>query len=171
MCSPDIPLRYQMEKARMGRGSRWIRRYSFRGPSAVEFLTMLSWWHSMRVATSGRHAGHVRPGSGRYRRRFGARSWHLRPGHRALACTSAALPHRCQGALDLLVRRGTRSLRSRIAGAHRLRWVYLSLGHVEFVWNRDNARLPRLDYTDWEMWIVIYSLTFFIILVIIILSQ
>lgn len=77
----------------------------------------------MRVAARGRRTGFQRPGGRRRRRsrRIGARGWHLRPGHRALACAPAALPQRRQGALDLLVRRGTRSLRSRIAGAHRLR--------------------------------------------------
>lgn len=114
-----------MEKTCVGRGGRRLRRHTPRGPGAVEFLAMFSWWHSVRVATSGRHTGHLRPGGGRHRRHFGARGWHLRPGHRALARAPAALSHRRQGALDLLVRRGTRSLRPGIAGAHRLRWVCL----------------------------------------------
>jgi len=134
-----------MEETRVGRGGRWLRRHAPRGPGAVEFLAMFSWWHSVRVATSGRHAGHLRPGCGRHRH-FGARGWHLRPGHRALARAPAALSHRRQGALDLLVRRGTRSLRPGITGAHRLWWVYLHRGN----WKRTKSNLEIIDQWDEE---------------------
>lgn len=96
----DGPLRDKMAKARVGRDGRWIRGHPPRRSSTVELLALSGRRHIMRVEAGGGNAIH--------RHNCCQRGWHLRPGNRDLAWTTTPIIDRRQGALDILVWRGTR---------------------------------------------------------------
>ena len=108
-----------MAEAGVGRGRGRLRRHPPRGPGAREFLALPRRRHPLRLAASQRLPGPVTgPRGGSRSRRLEQHLRHERD--RAVAGATAALVAGGKGAVDILVRRGARSQRPRVARTHRL---------------------------------------------------